>query len=47
MNALTSPDPSPQILYGALVGGPNITDQYVDNREDYVQNEVTIVILSN
>lgn len=41
-NALSSPDPSPQILIGALVGGPNMTDQYVDDREDYVQNEVTI-----
>lgn len=29
-------------MYGALVGGPNQTDQYVDDREDYVQNEVTI-----
>ncbi|KAJ6644009.1 Endoglucanase E-4 [Pseudolycoriella hygida] len=39
---LSSPDPSPQILIGALVGGPNITDEYVDDREDYVQNEVTL-----
>ena len=27
-------------LIGALVGGPDLNDTYVDNREDYVQNEV-------
>ncbi|ESO89258.1 hypothetical protein LOTGIDRAFT_106859, partial [Lottia gigantea] len=32
--------PSPHLLVGALVGGPDSTDAYVDNREDYVQNEV-------
>ncbi|KAG4077582.1 hypothetical protein HA402_003009 [Bradysia odoriphaga] len=41
-NALSSPEPNPQILIGAIVGGPNMTDQYVDDREDYVQNEVTL-----
>jgi len=37
---LNSPDPNPQVLYGALVGGPDINDQYVDDRNDYVKNEV-------
>ena len=29
-----------QILYGALVGGPNENDQYTDDRGDYIANEV-------
>jgi len=33
--------PNPKILYGALVGGPTSTDQWADDREDYVGNEVT------
>jgi hypothetical protein len=33
--------PNPQILYGALVGGPDINDGYVDDRADYISNEVT------
>lgn len=36
-----SPGPNPHILYGALVGGPDINDYYVDDRGDYIQNEVT------
>jgi hypothetical protein len=35
------PGPNPQILYGALVGGPDANDGYVDDRNDYVANEVT------
>ncbi|XP_025084443.1 LOW QUALITY PROTEIN: uncharacterized protein LOC112558290 [Pomacea canaliculata] len=34
--------PSPHLLLGALVGGPDVNDSYVDNREDYVKNEVAI-----
>lgn len=37
-----TPGPNPQMLYGALVGGPNQYDEYVDDRADYVQNEVTL-----
>jgi len=37
----SSPDPNPQTLYGALVGGPDVNDNFVDDREDYVSNEVT------
>ncbi|KAK3889363.1 hypothetical protein Pcinc_006633 [Petrolisthes cinctipes] len=33
--------PNPQVLYGALVGGPNKNDKYNDVRSDYVSNEVT------
>ena len=36
------PGPNGQTLYGALVGGPDIDDNYNDARDDYVQNEVTI-----
>nr|BAD01504.1 cellulase [Haliotis discus hannai] len=32
--------PSPHILVGAIVGGPDNDDSYKDNREDYVHNEV-------
>jgi endoglucanase len=28
------------VLYGALVGGPDRSDAYADNRGDYIQNEV-------
>ena len=28
------------VLYGALVGGPDQWDNYVDDRNDYVANEV-------
>ncbi|KAJ3038017.1 hypothetical protein HDV00_001061 [Rhizophlyctis rosea] len=38
---LHSRTPNRFILYGALVGGPNADDTYVDNREDYVYTEVT------
>ena len=38
---LSSPDPNPHILYGALVGGPDENDTYLDIRDDYVKNEVT------
>jgi hypothetical protein len=36
------PGPNPQILYGALVGGPDIDDNYEDIRDDYVRNEVAL-----
>jgi hypothetical protein len=35
-----SPDPNPQVLEGALVGGPDHNDQYNDDRHDYVHAEV-------
>ena len=37
-------DPSPHkhVLYGALVGGPDLGDQHIDKTEDYVYNEVAI-----
>ena len=31
---------NPWTLYGALVGGPDINDNYEDSRDDYQQNEV-------
>ncbi|KAK7094143.1 endoglucanase A-like [Littorina saxatilis] len=34
--------PSPQLLVGALVGGPDQSGNYKDDREDYVMNEVAI-----
>lgn len=39
-SAYSSTAPNPQILYGALVGGPDNNDFYVDDRENYVTNEV-------
>ncbi|KNC96562.1 uncharacterized protein SPPG_08149 [Spizellomyces punctatus DAOM BR117] len=38
---LTSTTPNRFILYGALVGGPEATDAYVDNRQNYEYTEVT------
>lgn len=35
-----SPSPNPQTLYGALVGGPGKSDEYSDDRKDFVKNEV-------
>jgi hypothetical protein len=38
-----SPDANPQVLYGAMVGGPAAADDhYVDDRQDYIMNEVAI-----
>ena len=39
-NEKNSPNANPQILYGALVGGPDSNDNYNDARDDYVSNEV-------
>jgi hypothetical protein len=39
-NAFNSPSPNPQLLTGALVGGPDQNDNYEDNRGDYIKNEV-------
>ena len=39
-NDLNKSGPNPQVLYGALVGGPDANDNYADVRTDYVQNEV-------
>ncbi|KAG7153472.1 Endoglucanase A-like 3 [Homarus americanus] len=36
-----SPGPNPHVLYGAMVGGPYANDEYSDDRNDYVRNEVT------
>lgn len=33
---------NPQILYGALVSGPDENDNYKDLREEYIYNEVTL-----
>ena len=32
--------PNPNLLKGALVGGPDGNDNYQDRRDDYVKNEV-------
>ncbi|XP_077288531.1 endoglucanase E-4-like isoform X2 [Arctopsyche grandis] len=37
-----SKDPNPQILYGALVSGPNENDLFIDLREEFIYTEVTI-----
>jgi hypothetical protein len=40
--AFESPDPNPQVLEGALVGGPGANDDWQDDRGDYVKNEVAL-----
>lgn len=41
-NNIGVPSQNRHILYGALVGGPDLTDRYQDDRSDYVKNEVAI-----
>jgi len=36
-----NPGPNPQIIYGALVGGPDFNDNYVDDRNNFQMTEVT------
>ncbi|XP_072033079.1 endoglucanase E-4-like [Amphiura filiformis] len=40
-NEFSAPGPNPQILNGALVGGPDEFDNFVNDRTDYIYNEVT------
>ncbi|KAK9665655.1 hypothetical protein RND81_14G126800 [Saponaria officinalis] len=37
-------DPNPNVLVGAVVGGPNIKDEYEDLRADFVHSEPTTYI---
>ena len=39
---LSDPEENPNILYGALVGGPDRNDVWLDDRSDHVRNEVAI-----
>ncbi|KAH9505666.1 hypothetical protein Btru_055451 [Bulinus truncatus] len=36
------PGPNPQVLIGAVIGGPDEFDQYVDSRPDWIYNRVEI-----
>lgn len=38
-DAMRSESPDPNILVGAVVGGPNEHDQFPDERSDYEQSE--------
>ena len=40
-NDLYIPENNRHTLYGALVGGPKLDGSYVDDRNDYINNEVT------
>ncbi|XP_042211150.1 endoglucanase E-4-like [Homarus americanus] len=40
--AMKQPGPNPQTVWGALAGGPDKDGNFVDDREDYVHNEVAI-----
>nr|BAL60587.1 cellulase [Neomysis intermedia] len=39
-NAMNNSGPNPHTLFGAFVGGPANNDNYTDDRNDYVHNEV-------
>ncbi|KAB2598523.1 endoglucanase 4-like [Pyrus ussuriensis x Pyrus communis] len=41
---LCSENPNPNLLIGAIVGGPDIKDAYADSREDFVHSEPTTYI---
>jgi len=34
-------EPNPNVLYGALIGGPDSSDSFTDDRDNYEQNEPT------
>lgn len=36
------PEANPNVIHGALVGGPNKNDEFVDDRSNYEQTEPTI-----
>ncbi|XP_062574049.1 endoglucanase E-4-like [Saccostrea cucullata] len=36
----TKKAPNPHVLYGALVGGPDVNDAYTDSRQNFQSNEV-------
>ncbi|CAG0886957.1 unnamed protein product [Darwinula stevensoni] len=38
----SSPSPNPNLLEGALVGGPDDRDRFKDDRQDYIKCEVTL-----
>jgi hypothetical protein len=40
--AFAAPGPNPNVIEGALVGGPGKNDDYVDKRNYYIKNEVAI-----
>jgi len=40
--AATSPEPNVHVLMGAVINGPSIKDEWTDDREDYVRNEVAV-----
>ncbi len=41
-NSIFEPEEHKHILWGALVGGPDIDDNHVDETNDYIYNEVAI-----
>ena len=40
--AFVNPGPNPNVLTGALIGGPDAADAFVDARDDYVKCEVAL-----
>jgi hypothetical protein len=41
-DAMNNPGSNPHVLYGALVGGPDGSDGFKDNRNNFIQNEVAV-----
>ena len=41
-NTYSSNTPNHFLLFGALVGGPNLLGQYTDARQNYQQSEVAV-----
>ncbi|PRW20216.1 Endoglucanase 1 [Chlorella sorokiniana] len=41
-SAFNAAGPNPQVIAGALVGGPNSADRYEDKRSDFQANEVAV-----
>ena len=40
-----SSGPNPQLLIGAVVGGPDINDRFYDDRNNYKQSEVALDLI--
>lgn len=39
-------EPNPNVLYGAIVGGPDVNDVYQDERSDFQHNEPATVTVA-
>ena len=41
-HTFNSCEPNPNVLYGALVAGPDQNDNFIDERDNFEQNDVSV-----